>query len=260
MATKLDINNAFRSKEFPQVGEPNFITTMHNHVKAYKFQAIFLPASLCRFKQSWQRSVTDSKSSLFPFCLLCVQPLSIHLSLYRIPDTSQFLRSSSSPSHPNTLFPYNLIKEMSKSCGDFWSEETIQELLNPDQPKAASVPSCPQTSDIDAKSDSTASQKNSPKKSKHRRIPAKQRLARNKGGVLGDGEMQKIAEIEEVINQTTKEAETWPTPQPGRKDVYEGYSLHQKKLILRELRSKIDTIEFNILAAKSFLTQITRFL
>lgn len=163
----------------------------------------------------------------------------------------------------NRFFPYKLIKEMSKSSGDFWSEETIQELLSPDQPKPAPAPSCPQISDIDVKSDSTASEKASPKKSKHRKVPAKERLARkgaSRGKTLGSEEMQKIAEIEEVINQTKKEAEAWPSPQPGRKDVYEGYSLHQKKLILRELRSKIDTIEFNILAAKSFLNQITRFL
>lgn len=152
-----------------------------------------------------------------------------------------------------------------------WSAETIQEMLNPEPSKALPTSAATPNPDFDAKSESTASETlRTPKKLLQRKGHAKTRVWRKgdtedvKVQVKPAGnecdQMSTIVGISQSISETEKAMETWPSPKPGRKDVYCGYSLQQKKAILSELKGRINTIETNILSAKTALEKIIRFL
>lgn len=163
---------------------------------------------------------------------------------------------------------------MSGDSDHTWSAETIKELLCNEQSKPLTVSFLPThklPGDIDTKSDSTASELSlAHKKTMHRKVPPKARFMRKEesegvrvpslGSDSACEQMHMIADMSQPNSDLEKTSETATSAIPGRRNVYERYSMQQKKAILNELKGRINTIESSILSAKSALQNIIRFL
>jgi len=163
---------------------------------------------------------------------------------------------------------------MSGDSDHIWSAETIKELLCNEQSKPLPhtlLPSHALLGDLDCKSDSTASELSlARKKVMHRKVPPKARFMRKEesegvrvpslGSDSGCEQMPMIAEASQPNSELERTYETGSSASPARKNVYERYSMQQKKAILNELKGRINTIESSILSAKSALQNIIRFL
>ena len=133
-----------------------------------------------------------------------------------------------------------------------WDEETIHEFLGPEP--ARPCPVKPERPDLDsastAPSDSLPASPQTKRRRGHKRVPLKEKVLRSVPEV--PDQTQTIKDID----QTLQSLDASQVKDP----IYGSYSRQQKKAILAQLQSRIHTIESSIVAAKTALEKIIKFM
>jgi len=133
-----------------------------------------------------------------------------------------------------------------------WDEETIHEFLGPEPVRTYSGKL--ERSDLDsvstAPSDSLPASPQTKRRRGHRRVPMKEKTLRS------EPEAPDQSLVIKEIDHTLQKLDASQVKDP----VYGSYSRQQKKAILAQLQSRIHTIESSIVAAKTALEKIIKFM